>query len=121
MKILIIIAAIIFASEVYGQDTKVLTLTELAASPAGIKCSTALPERPHTLLRDRNFREATTLIEVTIIPGGEIESVVVKEPSGYKAWDAASIKAMGRIRCDLGQPVTATVKATEKLSLKIRQ
>ncbi len=121
MKPLIIIATLIFASTTYGQDTKVLTLTELAASPAGIKCSTALPERPHTLLRDRNFREATTLIEVTIIPGGEIESVIVKESSGYKAWDTASIKAMGRIRCDLGQPVTVTVKATSKLSLQVQR
>lgn len=118
MSLLFIVPAILICTTYIVLDKPpVPTRTENEAHPGGITCTPPRPVQPASLLRDNTFTEASATIKITILPSGKIESAVVIESTGHKAWDQASIKAMQRIRCSPNKVATGKIQVKRKLTL----
>ena len=100
-----------------GEEDTALLPAQPASSATGVRCSQVQPVPPRSLLKNRMFKKATVVVEVEIVPPGEVSAVIIKETSGHRDWEKSVTEAMKKMTCNLGAPVTEKIVARQSFSL----
>lgn len=105
------------AQGAFGEEDIASPPAQPASSETSVRCSQVRPVPPSSLLKKRTFKKATVVIEVEVVPPGEVSTVVVMETSGHREWEESVIDAMKKMTCSLGAPVTKKIVASQTFTL----
>jgi len=90
-----------------SQDASVSPPAAAASSQSGFRCNRVLPLIPRSFFKNPIVKSASVVVEVEILPPGEVGDVVIKESSGNKDWEVAVIAAIKALNCSVTHRIVA--------------
>ena len=112
--------SVLLAANAAAQSGSAPPPSQSASSPPAIRCSQVRPSIPSSLFKDPTFKSATVIVQVELVPPGEVGSVVIKKSSGYRELDESVLNEMKGMNCQLGSVLTWKMSVQQQFVFNAR-